>query len=422
MHNVTIAKLRAYEILAGSGKPSVEAELTTSNGIVVTASVPSGTSKGGYEACELVDGGRRYGGAGTRVAVSRIKTIISPAILGLGIDDPGGIDRKLLAIDGTANKCNLGGNAILPVSACIYKAAAARLGIPLYQYIGGCFATELPMPIATVIAGGKHSLSRDLDFEDFICVPCGLPSVCEALEAIALVRSKLESKMKERVGAVYDTGGALAGPFESNEDAIGSILETCEECGYKDTIKIGIDVAANEMFDSASKAYKLKGELMMAAELVDYYRELCCKYPIAFIEDPFEENDFEHFYLLRQKINGVLVVGDDLYASNRARLKDGVRMNATDAILLKLNQVGTVTEALETAKEALKHKQTVIASLRSNDTCDPLIADFAVGIGAKMIKLGSPVRGERLAKYNRLLSIEDEINEKLFSGSTTGNL
>lgn len=410
MRSVNIVKIRAYEILAGSGKPSVEVELTAGNNIVVTASVPSGTSKGGYEAFELLDGGARYDGKGTRQAADKIKTVIAPAILGLAIDDPAAIDRKILALDGTETKCNLGGNAILPVSACLYKGAAAALGIPLYQYFGGRFATELPMPIATVIAGGKHSLSDALDFEDFICIPYGFSSFSEELEAIARIRRNLEQALVKRWGSVSDTGGALAGPFESNEDAIGTILAVCDECGYGGKIKIGIDVAANEMFDAQSKKYKVKGGLMSPEELIDYYKLLCEKYPIAFLEDPFEENDFESFSRLKQQIGDVLIVGDDLYASSKKRLQTGIKAGATDAILLKINQIGSITEALETAREALKNNQTLIVSLRSNDTCDSLIADFAVGIGAKMIKLGSPVRGERLAKYNRLLSIEDEIN------------
>ncbi len=404
-----IQSIRAYEILAGTGKPAVEVELVTDSQLVVTASVPSGTSKGGYEAFELLDGEKRYDGNGTRNAVNNVKTIIAPAIIGCDLSDPAAIDRKMLDLDGTENKQRLGGNAILPVSAAVYKAASASMHMPLYRYIGGRYAINLPSPIATVIAGGVHSSSSFLDFEDFICVSNGFPTFSESLEAIAAVRKNLEKSLKKRFGSISDTGGALSGPFKSNEDAIEAILDSIDKCGYSGKMSLAFDVAANELYNAENKTYRIKGELISADDLIQYYLGLCKKYPITFFEDAFEENDFESFRKLKSQLGDVMLVGDDLYASNKKRLQTGIGMEATSAILLKINQIGTITEALETAAEAKRSNQSVIVSLRSNDTCDPLIADFATGIGATMIKLGSPVRGERVVKYNRLLSIEDQL-------------
>ena len=400
-----IKNIRAYEILTGTGRPTVEVELTTSEGLTVTASAPSGTSRGGYEAAELTDCEPRYAGRGVRKAADNVNSEIAPAFTGKMLNDPAALDRVLLELDGTPDKRRLGGNAILPVSAAVYKAAAVTERVPLYRMLGPY--TTLPSPIATVIAGGAHASGSSLEIEDFICVAHGFSSFSEGLEAIATVRADLELRLRARYADVYDTGGALSGPFGSNRNAIMAIIESVDSCGYAGRIGIGLDVAANELFDPASGCYGMDGEKMDTDRMLAYFSDLCKDFPVMMIEDPFEENDYDSFHLLKRQSAKALVVGDDLYASNRERLENGVAADATHAVLLKVNQIGTITQALETADFARKNGQDIIVSLRSNDTCDPLIADLAVGIGAKMIKLGSPVRGERVAKYNRLLSIED---------------
>ncbi len=404
-----IESIRAYEILSGHGKPTVEVELRTNTGIVTTGSVPSGTSRGGFEAFEIKDGSSRYGGNGVRRAVEIVNMTIAPKLTGLPLDNPFGIDRLMIDMDHTADKSALGGNTILPISTAVHKAAAASYNLEPFEYLGGCSAITLPIPIATVIAGGEYSLSKGLDFEDFIIIPHGFDSFSESLEMITLIRIELESYLRDKYGNVQDTGGALTTSFDSNESAFDAISYIINRHKLEGTISIGIDVAANEIFNSKSKKYNVCKKEMNVEELIFYYKKLCNNYPIIFIEDAFEENDFESFKKLKQTLPGMLIVGDDLYASNINRLRTGYAQGSTNSILLKINQIGTITEALETAAYAKNKNLTNIVSLRSNETCDTFIGDFAVGIESRMIKLGSPVRGERLAKYNRLLSIEDKL-------------
>ena len=377
-----IVKIVGREILNAKGKPTVEAELLTDDGIIVFASVPSGTSRGKYEAHELYDGEKRYGGYGTRKAAKNISTIINDALVGMDVTLQEEIDRKLCELDGTPNKERLGGNAILAVSVAVARAGARASKLPLYQYLNREKSSfKMPDILATVIAGGVFSTSG-MEFEDYMMALSGFDNFPDELEALSSMRMLLEKKLKKQYGDFPEDGGALAAPCTSSQEAFQWIMQTAEELGYENNVSIAVDVAASELLNHETKKYNLNNGRFLTRE---------------------------EFHLLKSQIPEIQIVGDDLFATNVNRLKEGIEKDSANAILLKINQIGTVSEALETSKIAMEQGYDVIVSLRSGETNDDFIADLAVAIGAKQIKLGSPVRAERNAKYNRLLRIYEEI-------------
>jgi enolase len=402
-----IENIEGREILGGTGRPTVEASVMTRRGLVFAASVPSGTSKGKHEAFELYDGGKRYRGLGVCRAVENINRIIAPALSGLVVTEQRRIDDLLIHLDGTGNKEKLGANAILAVSVACAKAGAASCDLPVFRYLGGLGGLRIPAPMVTVVAGGNHSPSP-LPFEDYLLIFDGFSSFSQAVEALVETRLCLGMMITEKFGTVPEVGGALAPPIQESRQAFDLLLEAVERSGCAEKVRLGLDVAANELFVPEKNTYRIGKEEMRAEELVRYYIRLKKDYPLTYIEDGFHEDDHLHFSELTREIPEISIVGDDLYASNPRRIAEGIRVKAGNGVLLKINQIGTVSEALDAAYLATGNNFQTHVSLRSNETNDDFIADFAVAIGAKQAKLGSPFRGEKTAKYNRLLKIEDE--------------
>ncbi|MCI8765209.1 MAG: phosphopyruvate hydratase [Lachnospiraceae bacterium] len=409
-----IAEVRGREILNARGRPTVEAELVTDRGIRVTASVPSGTSRGRYEAYELYDGGTRYGGYGTRKAAGNISSEINQALRGMDVTGQEEIDRALCCLDGTEDKSRLGGNALLAVSMAAARAGARAREMELYSYLYECrpsyqpgqkMELKLPDIMATVISGGVFSVSG-MEFEDYMLLLHGFESFPDELEALCAMRQRLEKDLRKKYGNFPEDGGAMAAPCRCSEEAFEWMLQTAEALGYGEKISLGIDVAASELWNPADRIYRLGGgKTCSREELLEYYQKLCRNYPLTLIEDGFEQDDFDGFGLLRQRIPQIQVVGDDLFVTNKKRLERGIRGNCANGLLMKINQIGTVTEALKASETARQGGMDVIVSLRSGETTDDFIADLAVADRARQIKLGSPVRAERNAKYNRLLRI-----------------
>ena len=408
MKRDTIQEINAIEVMSGSGRPTVEVELTTTKGIQVTASVPNGTSTGKYEAKTLYDGEKRYMGFGVQKAVYNVNNVIAPKLVGRDITSQSEIDNYLIQIDGTTTKENLGGNSLLPVSLAVAKAGAKACGLPLYRYLGGLGNNRLPVPLATVIAGGRHSPSS-LDFEDYLISLNRFDTFSDALEALSNIHITLGNLLRNKYGDIPDVGGAYSPPMKANEEAFDTILEAVEKAGYSGRISLGLDVVGSDLFDASKNCYCVSGKEVTAENLLDYYKELSTQYPLNYIEDPFHEDDFIFHNKITSLLSEKKIVGDDLFVSNPNRLAMGIANKCCNALLLKVNQVGTLTEAYRAGLMALRNKYTVTVSLRSSDTNDPFIADLAVAIGADQIKLGGPVRGERNAKYNRLLRIEKEL-------------
>ncbi len=408
-----IAKIIGREILNAKGRPTVEAELTTESGIKVTASVPSGTSRGKYEAYELYDGETRYGGLGTRKAASNISKEISYALRGMDVTEQSRIDSVLRELDGTSDKSKLGGNAMLAASVAAAKAGAASQKIAPYVYLRQQgVRVKIPDIVATVIAGGVFSTSG-MEFEDYMMILHGFDAFPDELEALCTMRKELEAGLRGQYGDFPEDGGALAPPCSSSAEGFQWILRTASALGYEQNIKLGLDVAASELWDKDSRCYKMAGgKNLTSEELAEYYRELCIKYPLGFIEDGFEQDDFDGFARLMKMVPQIQIVGDDLFATNVERLKIGINRKCANGVLLKINQIGTVTEAIETSNLARQNDMDVIVSLRSGETTDDFIADLAVAVGASQIKLGSPVRAERNAKYNRLLKIWEDLEQQ----------
>jgi len=404
----TIRSITGREILNAKGKPTVEVELVTNTGILVTASVPSGTSTGKYEAQELYDGGERYHGCGTRKAAAHVSGEINRALQGRDVTRQRELDALMCSLDGTENKSRLGANAILAASVALSKAGAIASGEHLYHYLAGNGACSLPDIVATVISGGAYSPSG-LEFEDYMLLLSGFDSFSSQLEALVSIRLLLEKMLRKQYAGFQEDGGALAAPLKSSAEAFECMLKAAETLGYQNHVALGLDVAASELYCSDGDIYNISKGKVGRLQLVEYYQELCGRYPLQFIEDGFEQDDFAGFHLLKKAMPDIQIVGDDLFATNVTRLHKGIEKDCANALLLKINQVGTVTESLDAASLARKHGYDVVVSLRSGETNDSFIADLAVGIGARQIKLGSPVRAERNAKYNRLLRIAEEL-------------
>ncbi len=417
MHNQAyeIEKIVAREILDSRGNPTVEAEVLTRGGYLGRAAVPSGASTGIHEALELRDGDlSRYGGKGVSKAVENVNSEIAKAVSSLDCTDQQLIDKTMLELDGTENKGKLGANAMLAVSIAAARAASHALGVSLYRYLGGIRARKLPVPVMNVINGGKHA-GNELDIQEFMILPIRAGSFKEALRMGVETYQQLKSILNKTCGIsstnVGDEGG-YAPSMKTTGEALEALTDAVEAAGYEigTDIFLGIDCASSNFYDATNKKYSVDGKTMSPDEMVAYYKDLCIRYSVLLIEDPFHEDDFEGFAALTRELpQGLQVVGDDLFVTNAKRLLKGISMSAANALLLKVNQIGTLSEAVAAANLAFEHGYNVMVSHRSGETEDTAIADISVGLGAQMIKAGAPARGERIAKYNQLLRIEEEL-------------
>ena len=408
-----IADVMAREVLDSRGNPTVEVEILLDDGTTGRAMVPSGASTGVHEAVELRDGDKsRYLGKGTQKAVENVNTVIADNIIGYEVFDQPGLDQLLIDLDGTPNKGKLGANAILGVSMAAARAAAESVGLPLFQYLGGVNGKVLPTPMMNILNGGSHA-DNTVDIQEFMIMPVGAPTFKEALRMGTEVFHNLKAVLKAKGmnTAVGDEGG-FAPDLTTNEEAIQVIIEAIEKAGYKpgDDVKIALDVAASEFYDADADIYNLTGEGVSrkAAEMVEYYEMLCDKYPIISIEDGLAEDDWEGWKLLTEKLGKkVQLVGDDLFVTNTERLAAGIEKGIGNSILIKVNQIGTLTETFDAIEMAKKAGYTAVVSHRSGETEDTTIADIVVGLNAGQIKTGSLSRTDRIAKYNQLLRIEE---------------
>ena len=414
----TIIEVYAREVLDSRGNPTVEVEVLTESGAFGRALVPSGASTGEHEAVELRDGDKsRYLGKGVLKAVANVNDVIAPEVLGFDVRDQVAIDQAMIALDGTPNKGKLGANAILGVSLAVAHAAADHVGLPLYQYLGGFNAKELPTPMMNIINGGEHA-DNNIDFQEFMILPVGAPTFAEALRMGTEVFHALKGVLhgKGLNTAVGDEGG-FAPNLGSNEEAILVILEAIKNAGYEagKDVYLGMDVASSEFYNKETKKYVLAGEggkEFTSTELVDFYEELLSKYPILSIEDGLDENDWDGWKILTDRLGKkVQLVGDDFFVTNTEILARGIEQNTANSILIKVNQIGTLTETFEAIEMAKKAGYTAVVSHRSGETEDATIADIAVATNAGQIKTGSASRTDRIAKYNQLLRIEDELGD-----------
>ena len=416
---VEIEDVFARQILDSRGNPTIEVEVVA-GGVMGRAAVPSGASTGSFEAVELRDGDKgKYLGKSVEKAVNNVNTVIADAVIGMNVFDQIAIDETMIKLDGTPNKGKLGANAILGVSLACAKAASEILGLPLYSYIGGVNARTLPVPMMNILNGGKHA-DNSVNVQEFMIMPVGAPNFKEALRWCAEVFHNLKSVLKSKgyATSVGDEGG-FAPNLKSDEDALALIVEAIEKAGYKPgkDFCIAIDAAATEMYDEAKKIGKSGSyyfwktdKLFSAEEMVAYWEEMANKYPIISLEDGVAEEDWKAWELLTQKLGGKLqLVGDDLFVTNTERLEKGIKLGVANSILIKVNQIGTLTETLEAIKMANRAGYTAVTSHRSGETEDVTIADIAVATNAGQIKTGAPSRTDRVAKYNQLLRIEEEL-------------
>ena len=410
-----IEDVRAYEVLDSRGNPTVKAEITLSDGSVGKAIVPSGASTGSKEALELRDKDERFGGKGVLKAISNVNEIIAENVIGLDGLNQTQLDSVLLELDGSKNYSNLGANATLGVSMAVCRAAANALKIPLYRYLGGANASVLPVPMCNVINGGAHA-NNNVDFQEFMIMPFGFTSFKEALRAVCEVYALLK---KELANAGHSTAlgdeGGFAPNLKNNTEAIELLMRCIKKAGYEKGIKIALDVASSEFYKKGK--YEIEGKSLSSEDLIAFYEELCKKYPIVSIEDGLAEDDYEGWIRLTERLGKkVQLVGDDLFVTNEDILREGIVKKMANAILIKPNQIGTITQTMRTVRLATRHNYKCIMSHRSGESEDAFIADFAVALNTGQIKTGALARGERTAKYNRLLEIELENDEFLGEG------
>ena len=418
---ISITSVEGHEVLDSRGNPTVSVTVRTAVGRG-TATVPSGASTGAHEAVELRDGdGRRYGGKGVTKAVAYVNLDIAQALVGLDVLEQGNLDRVLLELDGTENKSRLGANAILGVSLAAAHAAADSVGLPLYRYLGGVQSTLLPLPMANVINGGAHA-DNNLDLQEFMICPVGMPTFGEAIRSVAEVYHALKKLLKSRgLSTGLGDEGGFAPALQSNEEALKLLVEAIQQAGYEPgrDIALAIDVAANEFYSDG--AYRLAGEgrTLDAASLIGLYRDWLGRYPIVSIEDGMAEDDWDGWAKLTAEIQGVQLVGDDLFVTNVSRLQMGIEKGVANAILIKVNQIGSLSETFAALDLARSSGYSAVISHRSGETEDTTIADLAVATGVGMIKTGAPARSDRVAKYNRLLAIEAELGPAaLYAGGS----
>ncbi|MDR1538109.1 MAG: phosphopyruvate hydratase [Clostridiales bacterium] len=423
--SLAIEDVHAREILDSRGNPTVEVEVIAGDGIesfMGRAAVPSGASTGAFEAVELRDGGTRYNGLGVQTAVSNVIEKIADEITGYNVYDQAAIDKKLIELDGTPNKAKFGANAILGVSMACAKAAAESLSLPLYQYLGGFNAKRLPVPMMNILNGGKHA-DNTVDFQEFMIMPVGAPDFKEGLRMCSEVYHNLKKVLgaKGLATAVGDEGG-FAPDLATPEEVVEVILEAVKKAGYKpgSDIKIAMDVASTELYDITDGKYHFPGESRMrqqeiirtSEEMVALYEALVEKYPIISIEDGLAEDDWDGWKLLTERLGKkIQLVGDDLFVTNTERLQKGIDLGVANSILVKVNQIGTLTETFNAIALANKNNMTAVVSHRSGETEDAIIADISVAVNAGQIKTGAPARSDRVAKYNQLLRIEEELGE-----------
>jgi enolase len=410
-----IIDVLSREILDSRGNPTVEVEVILEDGTTGRAAVPSGASTGAYEAVELRDGDKtRYMGKGVQDAVENVFNVIAPEIIGMDCRDQIGIDSVMLELDGTPNKSKLGANAILGVSLAVAKSAANYLDLPLYQYIGGVNAKELPVPMMNILNGGEHA-DNNVDIQEFMVMPVGASTFSEGLRMGVEVFHSLKKVLQGRGlnTAVGDEGG-FAPNLASNEEALAVIVEAIEKAGYEPgkDIMLALDVASTELFKDGKYVFEGEGKTRTTEEMIAFYSSLLDKFPIISIEDPLSEDEWDGWQEITRALgNRVQLVGDDLFVTNTSRLSKGIGMNVANSILIKVNQIGTLTETLDAIEMAKRAGYTAVISHRSGETEDVTIADIAVGTNAGQIKTGAPSRTDRVAKYNQLLRIEEELDE-----------
>lgn len=411
-----ISQIYARQILDSRGNPTVEVEVYTSSGVMATAAVPSGASTGVHEAVELRDNDEGiYLGKGVTRAVENINTVLNEQLNGMMINDQTGIDMAMLAIDGTHNKSNIGANAILGVSLAVAKAAAATHGLPLYRYVGGVNANVLPIPMMNILNGGSHADNR-IDFQEFMVMPIGAESFSEGLRWGTEIFHHLKKVLKSK-GLSTNVGdeGGFAPNISSNEEAIQYVLKAIESAGYRpgEDVFIAMDAAASEFYDKSTKQYFLKkssGDKLSSSEMVSYWKDWVKKYPIVSIEDGLDEDDWDGWKMLTDELSHkIQLVGDDLFVTNTQRLSQGIEQGVANSILVKVNQIGSLTETIAAVDLAHRNSYTSVMSHRSGETEDTTIADLAVALNTGQIKTGSASRSDRIAKYNQLLRIEDEL-------------
>ena len=411
---VQIKDIYAREILDSRGNPTIEVDVLTVNDVCERASVPSGASTGQFEALELRDHENRYRGLGVRHAVENVNSRIAPNLVGMNIFNQAEIDHTMMELDGTADKSNLGANAILGVSMAVAKTAAKTLKVPLYKYVGGINARRMPVPMMNILNGGRHA-DNPLDIQEFMIMPIGAENYQEALQMGTEIYHVLKNILKEekKITAVGDEGG-FAPNLQDTREAIQYLMKATEKAGYEPgkDVAIALDVAASELYDKKNKCYVFEGEKKSRTteEMIEYYRQLVSEYPIISIEDPLDEEDWEGFRKLTEVLGKqIQIVGDDLFVTNAERLEKGIKHRAANAILIKVNQIGTITESMETMEMAKASGYRCVVSHRSGETEDSLIADLAVAFQTGQIKTGAPCRGERVVKYNQLLRIEEQL-------------
>jgi len=412
----TITDVWAREILDSRGNPTIEVDVVLEGGVVGRAAVPSGASTGEHEAIELRDGDmKRFLGRGVQKAVANVNEVIGPALYGLDATEQVTIDKRMIELDGTENKSKLGANGILGVSLACAKAASETVELPLYQYLGGPNAKVLPVPCLNILNGGKHA-DNNVDLQEFMVVPIGAPSFREAMRYASETYHELKRILKARnLSTGLGDEGGFAPDLKSNEEALQLLLQGIEKAGYKpkEDISIGIDAAASSFYTGGKYVLKAENRENSSSEMVDYYELLVKKYPIIFIEDGLAEDDWDGWQLLTKRLGEkIQLTGDDLFVTNMKRLKKGIELKVANSILIKPNQIGTLTETLDTVEMAKKARYTCLFSHRSGETEDDILADLAVATSAGQIKSGAPARSERLAKYNRLIRIEEELGEK----------
>ena len=410
-----IETVHAREILDSRGNPTLEVEILLEDGTIARAAVPSGASTGAFEAVELRDGDKgRYDGKGVEKAVDNVNDIIAPEVIGFEASDQRGLDRLMIDLDGTPNKGKLGANAILGVSLAAAKASAKSAGLELFQYIGGPNAHVLPVPMMNIMNGGAHADS-DVDIQEFMIAPIGAPTFREALRWGAEVYHSLKKVVKERgLSTGLGDEGGFAPNLDSNREALELIVEAIKKAGYKPghDVALAMDVASSEFFDNETKTYLFEGEARDNDYMVAYYEQLIRDFPIVSIEDPLSEDEWEHWKALTDEIGDkVQIVGDDFFVTNPERLAKGIAMSAANALLVKVNQIGSLTETLEAVEMAHRAGYKSMTSHRSGETEDVTIADLAVATNSGQIKTGAPARGERVNKYNQLLRIEEALGD-----------
>ncbi|MEC9489440.1 MAG: phosphopyruvate hydratase [Halanaerobiales bacterium] len=414
MLSTTIVEVYAREILDSRGNPTVEVEVVLEDGTFGRAAVPSGASTGEYEAVELRDGGDRYLGKGVLDAIENVNEVIAPELLGLDVRDQVDIDNLMRELDGTENKGKLGANAILGVSMAVAKAAANATGTELYNYIGGMNAKTLPVPMMNILNGGEHA-DNNVDLQEFMIMPVGAVSFREALQMGAEVYHNLKKVLQEKnLGTGVGDEGGFAPDLGSNEEALQVIVEAIEAAGYEagEDFYLAIDAAASEIYKDGKYDLAGEGVKKTSAEMVDFYAELIDKYPIISLEDGLDEDDWEGWAQLTERLGDRLqIVGDDLFVTNVERLSRGIEEDSANSILIKVNQIGSLTETLDTIKMATRAGFTSVVSHRSGETEDVTIADLVVAMNTGQIKTGAPARSERVAKYNQLLRIEESLGE-----------